>query len=421
MIPLTRRVPAGAGQAADAHRGSTVGTASFMSGKRAAAASQGSAPRVALLTNFIAPYRVELYEALGNGLGRLRIYVSTRMEPNRPWMPQFGTLDVVVQRTLTFRWRLRRPGGIRQQLYIHVPVDTLARLLVYKPDLVISGELGSRSMQAVLYRLLRPHSRLILWATLSEHTEKDWGRIRTVLRGAILRHTDAVLVNGHSGLRYIRSLRPEVRVFIVNQPVPAEPFASVPLHRRPQDERRLVYSGRLIAQKGVAELQRAVIARCRLHPDQLMEIVWAGDGDMRGVLEATPLPANMRQFFTGHLDYPALARLYATCGALVLPTLFDEWGLVVNEALASGLPVIGSIFSQAVEELVDDSRTGWAFDPSDPGSLSRALDSFMNTPTETLAVMRGLARARVEQLTIARAADHISQVVASLLQEPATR
>ena len=50
-------------------------------------------------------------------------------------------------------------------------------------------------------------------------------------------------------------------------------------------------------------------------------------------------------------------------GVLVFPTLADEWGLVVNEALAAGVPVLGSLYSQAVEELVRDGENGWTFRP----------------------------------------------------------
>ncbi len=364
--------------------------------------------RVALLTNFVAPYRVALLEALAARVGRLRVFVSTRMEPDRAWQPQHGTLDVVVQRTLTFNDSHRRPGGISQRLFLHVPWDTLAVLLAYRPDLVITGEMGVRSLLAVLHRRLRPRSRLILWATLSEHTEKDWGSARRALRRVILGSVDAVLVNGPSGERYIQSLSPATPTRVVHQAVASAPFAAAPLRRQPEDERRLVFSGRLIAQKGVFELQQGLARRAAGHPGARIDITWAGDGEARAALQAAHLPPNLHQRFTGHLDYPALARLYAASGALVLPTLFDEWGLVVNEALASGLPVLGSVFSQAVEVLVEDGVTGWLFDPTVPDSLQHALRRFLATDADRLATMRAAARCRGLQVSVEAAADRIA-------------
>ena len=379
----------------------------------------GGSARVALLTNFVAPYRVPFYERLRDRLGQFRVFASTAMEPDRAWAPEWGSLDVVVQRNATLRWMHRRPGGLRQELYIHVPYDTLPRLAAFAPDVVISGEMGARSLQAALYRRLHPGSRMVLWATLSEHTEKGWGPTRRLLRRFIVRSADAVIVNGQSGARYVATLAPAARIQVVNQVVDTELFANGPLGRGPAEERRLIFSGRLIALKGVSEFQRALAAWARRHPDQPVEIVWAGDGDARAALEAEPLPGNMRQTFAGHVGYAELARLYAGCGALVLPTMWDEWGLVVNEALASGLPVLGSIYSQAVEELIEDGETGWLLDPTQPDSLERAIDRFFATPSERLAAMRAQARARGVVLTLSGAVDRIVATIQAIAPQRA--
>lgn len=133
------------------------------------------------------------------------------------------------------------------------------------------------------------------------------------------------------------------------------------------------------------------------------------------------LPANLHQRFTGHLDYQTLAALYADSGALVLPTLFDEWGLVVNEALASGLPVLGSVLSQAVEELVRDGVTGWLFDPTRPDSLRRPLDCFLDAPEASLAAVRAAARRRGLAITVDDATDRIAGLVERVVRNDALR
>src|ERR1700733_2237006 len=142
--------------------------------------------RTALLTNFVAPYRLALLEALRDRVGELKIFVSALTEADRPWKPNMGSLYVVEQKTLTFKRTRLLPGGFQQRLFIHFPYDTLAQLWRYSPRIVISGELGLRSLQAAIYRTLFPRSRLIIWATLSEATEKGGGRARTVLRRVIL-------------------------------------------------------------------------------------------------------------------------------------------------------------------------------------------------------------------------------------------
>ena len=130
--------------------------------------------RVALLQNFVAPYRVPLYERLRDRLTSLKIFVSTPMESDRDWKVEWGTLDVTVQKNVTLRQPVRDPSGFTRVVQVHIPWDTLPRLWRYRPDAVITVELGPRSLQVALYKLLFPSTRLLVWCKLSEHTESAW-------------------------------------------------------------------------------------------------------------------------------------------------------------------------------------------------------------------------------------------------------
>jgi hypothetical protein len=97
--------------------------------------------RVALLVNFIPPYRVPLFRALRAEVGHLRIFVSTDVEANRAWPVDWGDLPVVVQRSVAVQKRWKRPGGFHDLSYVHFPYDTLAQLRRFRPDVIVSGEL----------------------------------------------------------------------------------------------------------------------------------------------------------------------------------------------------------------------------------------------------------------------------------------
>jgi glycosyltransferase involved in cell wall biosynthesis len=375
--------------------------------------------RVALLMNFIAPYRVPLLEALHRQVGELRAFLSTRMESDRPWNANWGTLDVVVQRTLTLRGRYHDPFGFSRVLHIHIPYDTLPQLRRHAPDVVISAELGMRSLQAALYRTLRPSTRLLIWAMLSEHSERDWGTMRTALRRRILRRADGVLVNGESGARYIgRFGVPQDRIFRINQPVDAGQFAAA-ARRRPADSLvRLLYVGTLSERKGLVGFACHLADWARRHPARELEICWVGDGDQRAALAAIALPPNLSQQFRGNLPYAELPGCYADADMLVFPSLLDEWGLVVNEAMAAGLPVLGSIYSQAVEELVAEGHTGWVFDPLDEHATLAALDRAFATPPTALVAMRQAARQRSLALTPTAASERIMAAIRQIVAQP---
>lgn len=370
-------------------------------------AKQG-AMRVALLMNFIAPYRLKLLEALRDRVDELRVFISTPMESDRAWDVDWGTLDVTVQRNVTVRRPYRDEFGFSRELQIHVPYDTLPQLSRYAPNIVISGELGARSVQAATWRALHPKSSLLIWGTLSEHSERGWGRLRRLTRRAILRRADGALVNGESGARYIHSFgMPDQSIFRINQPVDVSLFFSKPRRRPDASMSRLLHVGSLTGRKGLTGFISALGEWGRRNPARSLEVWWLGDGEQRAELEGAPLPSNISQRFLGNVPYAALPDFYADADILFFPTLLDEWGLVVNEAMAAGLPVLGSIYSQAVEELVQDGENGWVFDPLTKASTLAALDRVFATPPEHLAAMRDAARRRVTGLTPAAAGERI--------------
>src|SRR6266550_1475079 len=160
--------------------------------------------RVVLLTNFIPPYRVPLFRALQDSFEHFQILLSTPMEANRSWTPEWGGLSVTLQRTITVARRRRHPHGFEELAYLHFPYDTLWQLAKIRPDVIIAGELGARTLQALLYCFSFVNTRIVMWATLSEVTELMRGRLRRHLRSFLLARADAVLVNGASGRRYVR-------------------------------------------------------------------------------------------------------------------------------------------------------------------------------------------------------------------------
>ena len=367
---------------------------------------------VALLTNFVPPYLVSLYGALARRVGRLRILVSTEMEANRPWSFQGAGLPVEVQRTLTWRQRWRHPNGFTEVAYLHLPLDTLARLLRSRPAVVVTTEFGFRTLQALLYRALRPEVRIVVWALVSETTEHGRARWRESLRRWILRRSHAVIVSGESGARYVARLGfPDEAIFRVPPyATPAEP-GDAPCARAPEADHRLLYVGQLVERKGLHEFVWALSEWAQSNPERRLELEIVGDGPCRADLERRELPPNLELRLRGAVAYDALASCYASAGILVFPTLADEWGVVVNEALAAGLPVLGSRYSQAVEALVDEGETGWSFRPDHPAEVAAALERALSTDAGTLGRMREHCRERAGRFAPDAVADRLLEAI----------
>jgi len=368
--------------------------------------------RVVLLTNFIPPYRLPLYKAVAARVPELQVLISTPMEANRNWQPNWEGLNVTVQRNLTLNRTWRHPHGFSEPIYIHIPYDTIGLLYRHRPDVIISGEMGLRTIQSLIYRKLNPKSRLIMWATVSEYSEQGRGKLREILRRWLLPQVDAMLVNGKSGSRYVRKFGvPEEKIFLAPYTTEISPFLEVPLAREEKQAYRLLYVGQLVERKGVEPFLATLREWGSHHPDRRLEFWLLGDGPMRKTIEEFSLPSNVSLRLLGSVPYTELPQFYRQAGIFVFPTLADEWGLVVNEAMAAGLPVLGSLYSQSVEELVREGDTGWTFRPDRLDEMLAALERAVDTPIEVLNQMRENARKGSRDITPELVADRFLDAI----------
>ena len=126
------------------------------------------------------------------------------------------------------------------------------------------------------------------------------------------------------------------------------------------DERVLLYVGRLAAEKGLERL-RPVLDEM---PDVRLSIV--GDGPHRGELER--VFRGTQTVFTGYLYGKELAAAYAAADGFVFPSTTETLGLVLFEAMASGLPVMAAD-SPPTREVLDSGRAGFIFDANNPAAV----------------------------------------------------
>lgn len=377
--------------------------------------------RVVLLAPHIHPYRVPLFEALEENVGELRILVSALMQPSDPRPPEWDHLGVEVQHRFELRRTWQHPSGFQEQLGIHIPYDTWWRLWRYRPDVILTTEMGPRTIQAVLYRLVDRRSRVVIWATVSEQNERGRGLVRTLARRWLLRRSDAVLVNGESGARYVKRFGVEERNL---HRVPYTAATRPPAEPRAWDEGlpdRMLYIGQLIPRKGLPAFLDAVERWCLAHTERRLELCIVGEGPQQAELEDRSRPENLEMRFLGAVPNDRVGEIFAQADIFAFPTLSDEWGVVVNEAMTAGVPVLGSVYSQAVEELVTDGEHGWVFRPDDATDMQKAVERALQSPREQLAAMGQAAQQVIRDLSPEAVAERIAQavrIVATDLRHP---
>jgi hypothetical protein len=226
------------------------------------------------------------------------------------------------------------------------------------------------------------------------------------------------MVNGESGARYAESLgAPAAKIFRVYQAVDASAF-TVPAPQRSADAaRRLLFVGSPEPRKGLAAFLSRLASWSAQNPDQPLELHVAGSAREDLGEDLPDLPPTLVTTWLGHLPYDALPAVYAAADLLVFPTLADEWGLVVNEAMSAGVPVLGSVYSQAVLELVEEGRTGWSFRPDRDDSCRDAFDRALRAPREVLVSFGAAGRERITKFGIDDVAERMLAAIAFALAD----
>jgi glycosyltransferase involved in cell wall biosynthesis len=149
----------------------------------------------------------------------------------------------------------------------------------------------------------------------------------------------------------------------------------------------VTFVGRLVAAKGVDVLLDA--AR-RLPSD--VHVVFVGDGELRSWLRrrAEQLGLLDRVHFTGFVPHHAVPALLEHSQALVLPSLYEEMGSILLEAMQARVPIVASRVG-GIPTVVRDCVDGILVPPSEPKALAEAITRVLTNPALSRRLVRGAA------------------------------
>lgn len=146
----------------------------------------------------------------------------------------------------------------------------------------------------------------------------------------------------------------------------------------PEEAVVFLYAGRLAPEKGLENLLDAVHSL----RDPRAWLILAGEGGERRPLEHQARSRGLTQVqFVGFQLQNQLARCYLAADVFVLPSQKEPWGLVVNEAMNFGLPIVASEIVGAVPDLLEVDGNGMVFPPGDVEALRRCLKRLLTDPS----------------------------------------
>lgn len=341
--------------------------------------------RIALATNFVSPFRIPLFTALASTRGwDFMVFTSCKMEFDRQWEPSCN-LPFPYKKSFNISYKRSiihtTPVEFRDERQIHLPIGLWFDLWRFRPDIIISTEMGARSLVAANYALIA-RKPFVLWFYGTIHTERDINWKQRVLRNILCRYAHAFVGMGREARSYLISLGVEnKKIFDAKNATDMTPFIkSFQVSRRTSVRQELVisglcylYVGGLIPRKGLDYLLKAWKIFCKqLNKESTLVLV--GDGVQKESLINLAASLGLSNVkFVGFINNENLPAIFHASDIFVFPTLEDVWGLVINEAMASGLPVICSKYAGCSTDLIVDGENGWIVDPMDVSDMVQKL------------------------------------------------
>lgn len=342
--------------------------------------------RLVIITEIISPYRIPLFNSLAQrGDIDLHVIFLAETDPElRKWKVYRDEIKFSYQ--VLRSWR-KTIGGYNCLLNAGVS----RALQSTCPDVILCGGYNYPASWRALF-WARSHSiPFFLWSESNSQDLRSGHPLVELLKIEFLGQCSGFVVPGRAAREYLRSraISPE-RIYTAVNAVDNALFAHAAESARERaaqfrtelglPDRYFLFAGRLVREKGVFELLTAYAKLDRTLRQQV-GLVFVGDGPARQALEKESSSVTGGTIeFTGFAQREQLATYYALAEMLILPTYTDTWGLVVNEAMACGIPIIVSRAAGCGADLVTEGWNGSIVPSKNEQALVSAMSSLGNQP-----------------------------------------
>jgi len=383
--------------------------------------------RVAVLFWRFGPYHQARLDAAGKNMQVFGIE-ACGMEDTYAW-EKIKTTGGFTRMTLTDRQAKTRQW---EQKLIGKMQLTLADL---KPEVVAIPGWASIDALSALSWCARTNTPAVL---MSESTEWDERRVqwKEWMKSRIVRRCSAALVGGRPHADYAEQLGMESdRIFQGYDTVDNDYFsqradevraeAANAGTRKVRDQFGLpdnyfLASARFIEKKNLSRLIEAyALYRRKNASGNFWKLVILGDGPLKPNIIRQIDNLGIKKFvlFPGFKQYDELPVYYGLAGAFIHASTTEQWGLVVNEAMASGLPVLVSNRCGCAADLVEENRNGFTLDPYNLGQMAELMLR-ISDPGFQSSTFGSESRRIVANWGPKRFADELRQAVETAIARP---
>lgn len=325
--------------------------------------------KVAIVSVLPSPYQRDLFAALAARPEiDLSVFYMERAAPDSPW-PQKPLASY--ERYMPGFWFGLGKARIHMNLGLPKPADY---------DVTIINTLTvSLTGQWLMRTRLRGRKWMFFGEKLGPRSRKQ------DLLTAPLKHASGIAAIGTWAQRDYSARFPGVPVFNIPYHCDLQPFLAAEKTERQPGTVTFLFCGQMIARKGLDHL----LAAFAQLPESARLLLVGREAELPQMLTALPASVRSRVNYAGFQSPDALPQFFAKADVFVLPSRYDGWGVVINQALGAGLPIVCSDQVGAGHDLVRDGENGHLFRAGDITSLAEKMRHF--TQDETLPARQGAA------------------------------
>lgn len=296
--------------------------------------------RILLVTNFPAPYRLPLYDELGRKLGEkfFVIYTETSVEGHQ--------------------WQIPHLNHPHHFIKLNESATLIAKK--FQPDIVILGGVNKHTLKLFLFAKRRK-IKISFFTDVWQLPFSKLSKTSQLLRKLLYKNSDQFIVPGKKSEQHIKEIipatqSPKIHVLPFTLQISNFTFSANPSEVKEFD---LLFSGRI--DEGKLPLFFVEVAS-KINMNRKIKVLVIGDGPLKAEMEAKLVENCIDHTFAGYITQEELQEYYNKCKVLLFPTNLDTWGIVANEALSVGLPVITSPNAGAADDLIISGKNGFVLE-----------------------------------------------------------
>jgi len=339
--------------------------------------------KVILITNIVSPYRISLFNYIDQrGDFDFKVVALAEKEKNREW--------ILAKEKIKFDYQVL-PGwhlffmARRREIPIHLNRGVFKILWQYRPDIVITSGYDCLAYWQAFFYCKLFKKKYILWNGTTLLSAAGVKGMRGLLKKIIIRGADKYIAYGVKAKEYLECFGANSQdIYISTNTVDVDFFYREVFQFRKNEnflkERKkyskvlLLYVGQLVKRKGVIQVLKALLAlKC-----SEISFMIVGSGPEEENLKKFCREYKLDNvFFEGFHQQQILPKYYALADIFILPSFQEAWGLVINEALASGLYILASRYAGATYDLINNEN-GKIFNPYNIDEIARCLYEIKN-------------------------------------------